>query len=176
MLARALSGTGIAITVVESPEIATVGVGEATIPPIIELLQFLSIDAADFVRHTQATYKLGIQFVDWKQPGHTYWHPFGTFGVSIHRRPFYHCWQTAQARGHALRFEDFSPCAALANSNKFRFPDRNALGETSGVRYALHFDAILVARYLRAYAERLGVTRIERTISGTTRRSAYARK
>ena len=168
MLARALSGTGTAITVVESPEIATVGVGEATIPPIIELLQFLSIDAADFVRHTQATYKLGIQFVDWKQPGHTYWHPFGTFGVSINRRPFYHCWQTAQARGHALRFEDFSPCAALANSNKFRFPDRNPLGETSGVRYALHFDAILVARYLRAYAERLGVTRLERTVRGTT--------
>src|SRR5437764_7932468 len=77
MLARALPGTGIRITVIESPEIGTVGVGEATIPPIIDLLRFLSIDEGDFVRHTEATYKLVIKFRDWKELGHTYWHPFG---------------------------------------------------------------------------------------------------
>src|ERR1700676_1949036 len=71
MLARALPGTRTAITVAESPDIGIIGVGEATIPPIIDLLRFLSIDEADFVRHTQATYKLGIKFSDWKKLGTT---------------------------------------------------------------------------------------------------------
>ena len=68
MLARALPGTGTAITVIESAQIGTVGVGEATIPPIIDLLRFLRIDERDFVEQTQATYKLGIKFTDWRQP------------------------------------------------------------------------------------------------------------
>src|SRR5579863_9956172 len=111
MLSRALPGTGTVITVIESPDIGTVGVGEATIPPIIDVLRYLSIDEADFVRHTQATYKLGIKFTDWKEPGHSYWHPFGTFGAPIVRRPFFHCWHKARAEGLALRFNDYSPCA-----------------------------------------------------------------
>src|SRR6267154_3785312 len=69
ILARALPGTRTVITVIESPDIGTVGVGEATIPPIIDLLRFLSIDEADFVHHTQATYKLGIKFTDWSGIG-----------------------------------------------------------------------------------------------------------
>ena len=170
MLARALPGTGTTITVIESPEIGTVGVGEATIPPIIDLLRFLSIDEADFVRHTQATYKLGIKFRDWKEPGHTYWHPFGTFGAPINRRPFHHCWHKARAAGLEPRFNDFSLCAALGDAGKFRFPDADPGGEASGLRYALHFDATLVAKYLRAYAERLGVSRIERTVVSASRR------
>jgi tryptophan halogenase len=171
MLARALPGTGTAITVVESAEIGTVGVGEATIPPIIDLLRFLRIDERDFMQHTNATFKLGIKFTDWTQPGHSYWHPFGTFGAPINRRPFYHCWHRARAAGLELRFNDYSVCAALGDSGKFRFPDTRADAPAAGLRYALHFDAILVARYLRSYAERLGVTRLERTVAGATRRA-----
>ena len=171
MLARALPGTGITVTVVESPEIGTIGVGEATIPPIIDLLRFLSINEADFVRHTNATYKLGIKFHDWKQTGHTYWHPFGTFGAAIHRRPFHHCWHKARALGLEPRLNDFSLCAALADEGRFRFPDDNPDNPASGLRYALHFDATLVSRYLRSYAERLGVTRVERNVAGATLRS-----
>lgn len=170
MLARALSGTGTSITVVESPDIGTVGVGEATIPPIIDLLQYLSIDEQDFVTHTQATYKLGIKFTDWKELGHTYWHPFGTFGASINRRPFHHYWHKARTSGLAPRFNDYSVCATLGDAGKFRFPDSRPDGAASGLRYALHFDAVLVARYLRSYAERLGVMRTERTVVGATRR------
>ena len=77
ILARALPGTHTVITVIESPEIGTVGVGEATIPPIIDLLRLLSINEGDFVKHTQSTYKLGIKFTDWSRTGHSYWHPFG---------------------------------------------------------------------------------------------------
>lgn len=171
MLSRALPGTRTRITVVESPDIGTVGVGEATIPPIIDVLRFLSIDEADFVRHTQATYKLGIKFSDWKELGHTYWHPFGTFGAPIIRRPFYHAWHRAQAAGLAPRFNDYSACAALGDAGKFRFPDSNPDDAAAGLRYALHFDAVLVAKYLRTYSERLGVIRLERTVQGATRRA-----
>ena len=170
MLARALPGTGMAITVVESPEIGTVGVGEATIPPIIDLLRYLSISEPDFIRHTNATYKLGIQFTDWSRPGHTYWHPFGTFGAPINRRPFFHAWQRARRDGLAPRFNDFSLCAALGDAGRFRQPDSNPDSPSGGLRYALHFDATLVAKYLRGYAERLGVTRIENTVADATRR------
>jgi tryptophan 7-halogenase len=168
MLARALSGSGTSIVVVESPEIGTVGVGEATIPPIIDLIAFLGIDLADFVSNTQATFKLGIRFLDWRVSGRSYWHPFGTFGSTLHRRPFHHYWHRARAAGAPLSFNDFSLCAALGEVNRFRFPDHTAQGPASGLRYALHFDATLVARYLRAYAERCGVTRLERTVAGAT--------
>jgi tryptophan halogenase len=169
VLARSLPGTRTAITVIESADIGTVGVGEATIPPIIDLLRFLSIDEADFIRHTQATYKLGIRFVDWRVSGTAYWHPFGTFGAPLNRRPFFHAWHRARAAGLDLRFNDYSACAALGDAGKFRFPDKDPATPAAGLRYALHFDATLVARYLRAYAERLGVTRLERTVAGATR-------
>jgi tryptophan halogenase len=169
MLARALPSYSGAIWVIESPDIGTIGVGEATIPPMIDLLRFLDINEADFVRHTFSTYKLGIRFSDWRQIGHAYWHPFGTFGARINLRPFQHSWHRAEAAGLSLDFNDYSACAALADASKFRFPDPTGEPEASGLRYALHFDAGLVARYLRAYSERLGVQRLERTVSGATR-------
>ncbi|HEY2661199.1 MAG TPA: tryptophan halogenase family protein [Caulobacteraceae bacterium] len=171
ILARALPGTGCAITVIESPDIGTVGVGEATIPPIIDLLRFLGINEADFVGHTQSTYKLGIKLIDWREVGQSYWHPFGAFGVSINRRPFFHAWQKAQANGLSPRFNDFSLCAALGDKDRFSFPDPAAPGPESGLRYALHFDAGLVAKYLRAYAEQQGVVRLERTVATATQRA-----
>ena len=170
VLARTLPGTRAIITVIESPDIGTVGVGEATIPPIIDMLRFLNIDEADFVHHTQATYKLGIKFSDWRIPGHSYWHPFGTFGAPLNHRPFFHGWHRARTAGLALRIPDFSLNAALGDAGKFRFPDQDPSAPAAGLRYALHFDATLVARYLRNYAERLGVTRIQRTVQGAKRR------
>ena len=170
MLARAFLGTGMAITVIESPLIGTIGVGEATIPPIIDLLKFLNIDEADFVRHTHATYKLGIRFQDWRNLGYYYWHPFGGFGAPINRRPFFHSWNKARAEGLKPEFNAFSVCTALAEAGRFCFPAGDADSAASGLRYALHFDATLVAKYLRSYAERLGVCRIERTIAGATLR------
>ncbi|HEY6451871.1 MAG TPA: tryptophan halogenase family protein [Steroidobacteraceae bacterium] len=171
MLARALPGSGCAITVIESPDIGTIGVGEATIPPIIDLLRFLSINEADFVRQTRSTYKLGIKFKDWNHPGHLYWHPFGTFGTPINRRPFFHAWHKATAEGLEPRFNDYSLCAALGDAGKFRFPDESARNPAAGLRYALHFDAGLVAKYLRAYAEKLGVACLSRTVAEATQRA-----
>jgi tryptophan halogenase len=131
-------------------------------------LRFLSINEADFVRYTNATYKLGIKFTDWAAMGHSYWHPFGTFGTSINLRPFHHAWHKGRAAGLAPRFNDFSLCAALGDAGKFRFPDASAQSPAAGLRYALHFDAALVAQYLRAYSEKLGVVRLERTVGHVT--------
>jgi tryptophan 7-halogenase len=170
ILARVLPGTGCVITVIESPDIGTVGVGEATIPPIIELLRFLSINEADFVKHTQSTYKLGIKFTHWSGNNDSYWHPFGAFGAMINLRPFFHAWHRARSEGVAPRFNDFSLNAALGDAGKFRFPDAAAQGPVAGLRYALHFDAALVAQYLRSYSQRLGVARLEQTVAQATLR------
>jgi tryptophan halogenase len=170
LLARTAPEHGCKITVVESSQIGTVGVGEATIPPIIDLLRILGIDEADFIRHTQATFKLGIRFKDWKSVGSDYWHPFGTFGASLNRRPFHHFFLQARAAGENLKVEDFAVCAALGDAGRFHFPNKDNRGP-EGLRYALHFDAGLVATYLRAYATRLGVTWLDRTIDGASLRA-----
>lgn len=169
LLARTAPEHGCKITVVESSQIGTVGVGEATIPPIIDLLRILGIDEADFIRHTQATFKLGIRFKDWKSVGSNYWHPFGTFGASLNRRPFHHFFLQARAGGETLSIEDFSVCAALGDAGRFHFPSKENPGP-EGLRYALHFDASLVATYLRAYSTRLGVRWLDRTIAGASLR------
>jgi len=170
ILARALRENPCSITVIESAEIGTVGVGEATIPPIVDLLRFLGIDETDFVRQTQSTYKLGIKFRDWRLPGHSYWHPFGTFGTTINRRPFFHYLHKLRAGGAALRLSDFSLCAALGDAGKFLPPNPGAQGPLAGLKYALHFDAALVAQYLRAYSQKRGVIRLERTVATATQR------
>ena len=172
MLARALHGRPCRITVIESPEIGTVGVGEATIPPIIDLLKFLDINEADFIRRTSATYKLGIVFQDWGAVGDRYWHPFGTFGAPINRRPFHHAFARALATAgpdtRRARFNDFSLAAALGDAGLYRPPESAGSGPGAGLRYALHFDAGLVAAYLGAYARHLGVARLEDTVQGVT--------
>ncbi len=121
VLARML-GPACTIELIESTEIGTVGVGEATIPPILDFLRFLGIDQNDFVRETQATYKLGICFRDWLRPGHEYWHPFGLFGAPLNRLPFYPYWQKARTQGLELAVEAFSLETALAKAHKFIFP------------------------------------------------------
>ncbi|MEP7242850.1 MAG: tryptophan halogenase family protein [Gammaproteobacteria bacterium] len=167
-LARVLAGS-CSIRLVESAEIGTVGVGEATIPPILDFLRFLGIDQNNFVEQCQATYKLGIGFRDWLRVGHQYWHPFGQFGHAINGHPFYHYWHKANAQGLNPEVAAFNVEVALAEANKFIFPT-NTLGVAHELRYALHFDAVLVARYLRRYAERLGVVRLERKVVSATQR------
>jgi tryptophan 7-halogenase len=165
-LARKVGRT-CSIHLIESPDIPTVGVGEATIPGIIDYLKFLGIDQQDFMRHTQATIKLAIRFIDWHHLGHRYWHPFGAFGVFIDRLPFYHFWHKARATGLDVELSHFNLEIAMAEACKFAFPG-NPQGLAPGLRYALHFDAGLVARYLRVYAEHAGVVRLERSVAGVT--------
>ena len=148
------------IHLVESEEIGTVGVGEATIPYIRDFNRQLGIDERDFLRQTKATFKLGIEFCDWTRLGHSYIHPFGQIGAPIGRTAFQHFLVRATLGKGEPDFETYSLCCASARAGRFALP-RNAHGVESTLGYAYHFDAGLYARYLRTYAEARGVVRHE---------------
>jgi tryptophan 7-halogenase len=160
-LGHKLSGTGIAVTLVESEAIGTVGVGEATVPHIRAFNQSLGFDEAAFMAATNATYKLGIEFRNWGRIGDSYIHPFGAFGRPIDGVDFHHHWIALQRQGLAEPFDRYSLPVAMARANKFTHPatDPESLASTYG--YAYQFDASLYARFLRAQAEAKGVVRLE---------------
>ncbi|HBS35579.1 MAG TPA: tryptophan halogenase [Parvularcula sp.] len=169
MTAAALSSTlsqGCEIVLVESEEIGTIGVGEATIPPIRLFNDTLGIDERDFVRETQGSFKLGIEFVNWSRKGHRYFHPFGPHGrpfdiVAVHQH-----WLRARAEGEQASFDDHSMAWAMAKAGRFNKPAADPRSVLSTFDYAYHFDAGLYARYLRRYSEERGVMRVEGKIGG----------
>lgn len=156
------------ITLVESEEIGTVGVGEATIPPIRQFNAMLGIAEADFLRATQGSFKLGIEFVDWGQLDHRYFHPFGPHGRQFDMVQMHHYWLRAREAGEAAGLDDHSMAWALAKDNRFQPPSPDTRNVLSTFDYAYHFDAGLYARLLRSYAEARGVTRIEGRIGDVT--------
>lgn len=153
ILSRSLNNSGCEIELIESPYTPTIGVGEATIPSIMDVLHFLKIPAKDFIAKTNATFKLGIKFVDWHTKGEHYWHQFGLIGSKIDGKEFYQHWLKHNFNGGKLDLTDFSPSIALAKQNKFFIPDPKHPTNLSGSTYALHFDAGLVAEYLREYCK-----------------------
>jgi tryptophan halogenase len=175
MTAAALSNAmphGCAITLIESEEIGTVGVGEATIPPIKLFNQTLGLDEAEFMRRTQGSFKLGIQFVDWAKLGHRYFHPFGTFGRPFDIVSVHHYWQRAHEAGKAGSLDDYCMAWAAASACRFAPPIADQRHVLSTYDYAYHFDAGLYARFLREYAEKRGVKRIEGKIADAQLHSA----
>jgi tryptophan 7-halogenase len=160
-LGHKLSGTGIAVTLVESEAIGTVGVGEATVPHIRAFNQSLGFDEAAFMAATNATYKLGIEFRNWGRIGDSYIHPFGAFGRPIDGVDFHHHWIALQRQGLAEPFDRYSLPVAMARANKFTHPNPDPASLASTYGYAYQFDASLYARFLRAQAEAKGVVRLE---------------
>ncbi len=149
------------ITLIESDLIGAVGVGEATIPPITLFNRLLGIDENEFIRETNATFKLGIEFVDWGWKGHRYIHPFGAMGVDTGGVSFSHYWLRWMKGGGDHDNLRFCLEAEAARQGKFmRTPDAKT-GRLPGVNYAYQFDASLYAAFLRRYAEDRGVQRIE---------------
>ncbi len=156
-------GSTASIQLVESEEIGTVGVGEATVPHLKSFNSSLRIDEVEFVRETRGTFKLGIQFVDWGRLGDKYVHGFGTIGHEFRSQPFFQHWLRLNLLGKAHPLDQYSLNAAAATANKFMAgaKDVPAGSPLAQVAYAYHFDAGLYAQYLRRYAEARGVKRIE---------------
>ena len=164
MTAAALANairTGCTITLIESEEIGTVGVGEATIPPIRTFNEALGIAENDFVAAMQGSFKLGIQFVDWGKQDHAYFHPFGSYGRNFDFLPLHQYWLAAQARGEAPELDELCMAWAAAKRGKFAPPSPEQRNVLSTYDYAYHFDAGLYAQFLRRYAEARGVVRVE---------------
>ena len=174
MTAAALSNAlthNCAITLIESEEIGTVGVGEATIPPIKIFNQMLGINERDFVKATQGSFKLGIQFVDWAKLGHSYFHPFGTFGRPFDMGQIHQYWVQARAAGSDIALDDLCMAWAAAKANKFAHPSPDQRSVLSTFEYAYHFDAGLYAAFLRRYSEGKGVKRHEGKVASVQQNS-----
>jgi tryptophan halogenase len=152
------------IQLVESEAIGTVGVGEATIPQIQLLTRGLGLDEDDLLAATQGTFKLGIEFRDWLRPGHRYMHAFGYPGQALGVTPFHHLWLRGRALGVARDLGDYMMTDVAARAGRF--------GRSGGIAYAYHFDASLLARYLRSKAEPAGVDRIEGKVVDVRRNGA----
>ena len=149
------------ITLIESDAIGTVGVGEATIPPIRFFNQRLGIDEATFVRETHGSFKLGIEFIDWSRKGHAYFHPFGHYGAEFDHVPFYQHWMHQHLNGDTTPIDEYSMAWVASREGKFSHPLADPRNMQSRFDYAYHFDATLYAAYLRKYAEARGVSRVE---------------
>jgi tryptophan halogenase len=161
-LARALASS-VSIQLIESEDIGTVGVGEATVPHLRAFNDTLRIDEVEFVRAVRGTFKLGIQFLDWGTVGDRYIHGFGTIGHDFRGLPFHHYWLKLHSQGKAGDLGEYSLNTAAAPLGKFMTgaADVPAGSPLSRVAYAYHFDAGLYAQYLRRYAEARGVRRSE---------------
>ena len=164
ILARRLGQHFGPIQLVESPEIGTIGVGEATIPPIRLFNEALGLDESDFLRRTQGTIKLGIEFRNWARAGHVYFHPFGVHGTGLDQVALHQEWLRLRQLGEAGSFEDFSLNSVAARRDRVLDFAAGPQALRPVYSYAYHFDASLYAQYLRAYAQARGVTRIERKV------------
>ncbi|ANY21388.1 Flavin-dependent tryptophan halogenase PrnA [Tsuneonella dongtanensis] len=168
-LSRLREGNALDITLIESEEIGTVGVGEATIPPFVEFNQLLEIDEREMMAATQASFKLGIQFVNWGKQGDSYIHPFGNYGLPINGVGFHQHWRRARVEGDRRPIQAFNLETMAAYFGKFaRTPDYNRSGDYPPVNYAYHIDATRYARFLRGYAEKRGVVRSEGKVVDVT--------
>lgn len=157
-LARTM-GSAIDLTLVESDAIGTVGVGESTIPPLVTYNRLLGIGEADFMRATQATFKLGIQFENWKVQGEQYFHSFGTTGRDHWSAGFQHFWMHGLTKGHSGSFDEYCLELKAAAESKFaHLPDNR-------MNYAYQLDSSLYAVFLRKLAEADGARRVEGRIA-----------
>ena len=152
-----LMGSLLDITLIESVDIGIIGVGEATIPTVRTFHSLANIDEQDFMKATNATFKLGIEFENWACDGDRYFHAFGTIGKSPWMAPFHHLWLEARSQGFGGSLDDYSLELKAARAGKFQIHKNLSLG------YAYHFDAVLYGKYLRKLSEGGGggVKRIE---------------
>lgn len=159
----------IQVELVESDDIGTIGVGESTIPPFLQLIARLGISESEFIKETQASFKLGIEFRDWHELGESYFHPFGAIGMPIDG-DFYQLWLRAVNGGYGRGLQDFAPASVMAREGRFTLPHNAAKSAIGGASYALHVDAKRVAKFLRNFSETRGVVRTEGIVTDVATR------
>lgn len=164
-LSRLLPPGAASIQLIESEQIGTIGVGEATVPHIRFFNARLGFNEAEFMARTRATFKLGIEFRNWGQAGDAYIHPFGAYGQDIAGVPFHHHWLRSHQCGNTGLIEDYSLPIVAARQGKFAHPAEDPASPLSTYSYAYQFDASLYAAYLRKFAEAHGVIRTEGRIA-----------
>ncbi len=160
-LAKVVGTNNCRITLVESEQIGTVGVGEATIPPIVAFHDLLGIDADEMLRATEGTYKLGIEFSNWARIGDVYMHPFGVFGRTVKNVNFWHYWKKARDLGMSPGLDAYSLNWIASKQNRFLRSANVPKSPLSKIPHAYHFDASLYAIFLRNFSVALGVSRLE---------------
>jgi tryptophan halogenase len=160
-LAKVNSPPQFTITLIESDDIGIIGVGEATIPTIHWFNRMIDLNEADLIRETQATYKLGIEFVNWNGAGTRYFHPFGRYGGPHDASMFYHRWIRAKLAGATRSHTDYSLTTHAAWAGRFAPPSNDANSIFATLGYAYQFDASLYAAFLRRRSESKGVRRVE---------------
>ncbi|MCZ8018361.1 tryptophan halogenase family protein [Novosphingobium sp.] len=165
VLSRLRVNNRLEITLVESEAIGTVGVGEATIPPFVEFNQLLEIDERELLAAVQGSFKLGIQFVNWGKLGDSYIHPFGAYGYQIGGISFHQIWHRLRNEGDRRPIQVFNVETMAAHFGRFARTQDYARDDLPPVNYAYHLDAGRYARFLRKYAEKRGVVRMEGQIA-----------
>lgn len=155
---------------IESPEIGTIGLGESTVPPFVSLIKSLGLDERDFMQRTDATYKLGIEFIDWQDKHTRFFHPFGSTGAKILRQDFYHCWLKAQEYAPLPALEHFSPCQVMAREGRFFPPALAQHTPIGGANYAMHVDAHLLVATLKTYCASRQLTTQAARVQGVKRK------
>ncbi|WP_052072295.1 tryptophan halogenase family protein [Sphingopyxis sp. MWB1] len=168
-MAQHLRHLSLEITVVDSSEIGTVGVGEATVPAIRDFLAAVGLRDADVLAATEGTVKLGIAFQDWAEKGHYFFHPFGLYGVPARGVPFHQYWLKLQSAGDDVPLSDYCLCTQLAQQGRFLVPNPRPANDLGLFDFALHFDASKFAAMLRDLSLAKGVTHIDGRIEGVER-------
>ncbi|GFE73870.1 tryptophan halogenase family protein [Novosphingobium sp. TCA1] len=170
LLATRLRRLPIEITLVESPDIRTVGVGEATVPAIRDYFKAIGVTEAEVMQASQGTVKLGIEFRDWRAPGTRFFHPFGRYGVDAFSVPFHQYWLKRRMAGDQTPLSQYCLPTQAAMRNLMLLPPEQPVNDLGVFDWAIHFDAGLFARFLAQRArDLLGVRHLEGTISGATR-------
>jgi tryptophan halogenase len=164
-LAHALGPLGVHIRLIESSQIGTVGVGEATVPAIRRYFESLDLSTYDVMKACNGSFKLGIAFENWRQPGHRFFHSFGRYGAAHGQVGFHHLWQRLVAAGVDRPLDDYCLGTQLAYAGRFAEPIARPRADFEIYDWAIHFDASLFARVLRQFAEAKGVERIDAKVS-----------
>ncbi|WP_083330468.1 MULTISPECIES: tryptophan halogenase family protein [Pseudoalteromonas] len=167
-LSRFAKGKDLSVTLIESPDINTVGVGEATIPNFVDFNRNLGIADADLIKATQATFKLGIEFEDWYKKGSRFFHPFAAYGAPLENIEFHQYINKLKAQGVAPEIEDYCFACLLAKKGAFAQPNGQSNNSATHYSYAYHMDAVLYAQFLTQFCKEKGVKHILATVSKVT--------